>query len=157
MELSIGLFMPSRIQRMQKLVDLAEIELDKAAQTLAAVQEKYTQEFNQLEALTSYLKEYSDTPFASTTIVTAIQLQTRHCFSDKLHQAIEAQTKQVEELKGVVEKGREEWLEKKIRKESLFALLTKLKQTHQIEMNKREQRMLDELAAQKLIANRAQK
>ncbi len=139
---------------MQKLVELADIELDKAAQTLAAVLEQYEQENTQLESLVNYTQEYSNHPFNQSIVITPIQLQTRHCFGDKLHQAIEAQTKQVSRLEEVAEKAREEWQEKKVRKESLLALLTKLKKTHEVELNKREQRMLDELAAQKVIANR---
>jgi len=142
---------------MQKLVELADIELTKASQTLAALREQYEQENAQLVSLESYIKEYANHPFNQTIVLTPIQLQTRHCFGDKLQQAIEAQTEQVNRLEEVAEKAREEWQEKKVRKESLLALLTKLKRTHQVELNKREQRMLDELAAQKVIANRANK
>ncbi|VAW46664.1 hypothetical protein MNBD_GAMMA03-1167 [hydrothermal vent metagenome] len=149
--------MLSRINRMQKLVELADIELDKASQTLAALLEQHEQDKNQLDSLVSYTEEYSQQSFNQSIVITPIQLQTRYCFGDKLHQAVEAQTQQVNRLDEVIEKAREEWQEKKIRKESLFALLTKLKQTHQSELNKREQRMLDELAAQKVIANRVQK
>ena len=149
--------MLSRIKRMQKLVELAGIELDKASQTLAALLEQYEQDKDQLDSLVSYAKEYSNQSFSESIVITPIQLQTRYCFGDKLNQAVEAQTQQVTRIDEVVEKAREEWQEKKIRKESLFALLTKLKQTHQFELNKQEQRMLDELAAQKVIANRVNK
>ncbi len=146
--------MLARIKRMQKLVELADIELNKASQTLGALQEQHEQEKAQLVSLVTYSKEYANHSFNQTIVLTPIQLQTRYCFGDKLHQAIEAQTEQVKRLEEVADKAREEWQEKKVRKESLLALLTKLKQTHQAEMNKREQRMLDELAAQKVIANR---
>jgi len=142
---------------MQKLVELADIELDKASQTLAALLEQYEQERAQLESLESYAKEYSSLSVNQSIVITPIQLQTRHCFGDKLHQAVEVQTQQVSRLNDVVEKGREEWQEKKVRKESLLALLMKLKQAQQYELNKQEQRMLDELAAQKVIANRTSK
>ncbi len=139
---------------MQKLVELAEIELDKASQTLAALLEQYEQEREQLNSLENYRKEYSTLSVSQSIVTTPIQLQTRHCFGDKLHQAVEAQTQQVDRLDEVVEKAREAWQAKKIRKESLSALLMKLKQAHQFELNKQEQRMLDELAAQKVIASR---
>ncbi len=139
---------------MQKLVELAEIELDKASQTLAALLEQYEQEREQLNSLENYRKEYSTLSVSQSIVITPIQLQTRHCFGDKLHQAVEAQTQQVDRLDEVVEKAREAWQAKKIRKESLSALLMKLKQAHQFELNKQEQRMLDELAAQKVIASR---
>jgi len=146
-----------RIKRMQKLVELADIELNKASQTLGALREQYEKENAQLVSLVSYTKEYANQPFNQAIVLTPIQLQTRYCFGDKLHQAIEAQKEQVNRLEEVAEKAREEWQEKKVRKESLLALLMKLKQTHQVELNKREQRMLDELAAQKVIASRGNK
>lgn len=149
--------MLARIKRMQKLVELADIELNKASQTLGALQEQHEQEKTQLVSLVTYSKEYANHSFNQNIVLTPIQLQTQHCFSDKLHQAIEAQTEQVKRLEEVADKALEEWKEKKVRKESLLALLTKLKQTHQVEMNKQEQRMLDDLAAQKVIANRANK
>ena len=140
---------------MQKLVELADIELDKASQTLGALQEQYVQAKEQLDSLRDYIEEYSEVSLNSSTVVTPIQLQSRLCFRDKLCQAIEAQGAQVEQLEEIVEKGREAWQEKKMRKESLLALLNKLKQKHQFELDKREQRMLDELAAQRVIAKRA--
>lgn len=148
--------MQSRIIRMRKLVDLADIELGKAAQTLAALQAECTNSEEQLSSLTGYIAELSEKISAQKKEITSIDLQSQRGFSDKLHQAIEAQTEKVTRLKEVLEKGREEWLEKRMRKESLLALLNKLKQKHQVEQDKREQRMLDELAAQRVIANKSQ-
>lgn len=146
--------MSSRISRMQKLVELADMELDKAAQTLAALQEQYVQESSQLEALTSYIEEYSNQPLTNSILVTSIQLQTRLGFSEKLRQAVEAQKIKVQQLIEIVEKGREDWLEKKVRVQSLMRLLDKLKRSHQAKLDKQEQRMLDELAAQSVILRR---
>jgi len=146
--------MSSRINRMQKLVELADMDLDKAAQTLAALQEQYVQESSQLEALTSYIEEYSNQSLNKSILVTPIQLQTRHGFSEKLRQAVEAQKSKVEQMAEIVEKGREDWLEKKVRVQSLLALLDKLKLSHQVKLDKQEQRMLDELAAQSVILRR---
>ncbi len=148
--------MQSRIIRMRKLVELADIDLDKAAQTLAALQAESTSSEEQLSSLTDYIAELSEKISVQKKEITAIDLQSQRGFSDKLYQAIEAQTEKVTRLKEVLEKGREEWLEKRMRKESLLALLNKLKQKHQAEQDKREQRMLDELATQRVIANKSQ-
>ena len=147
--------MLSRINRMNKLVELAGIELDKAAQTLAALQKECTESEEQLTSLMHYASAIDEQFSIQKKGVTSIDLLSQRGFCDKLHQAIEAQTEKVTRLKEVVDKGREEWLEKKIRKESLLALFHKLKQKHQLELDKREQRMLDELAAQRVIANRS--
>ena len=116
------------------------------------MQDQYAQATEQLLSLKEYLKEYSTFSLKQSLPVTPVQLQSKQCFADKLHQAIEAQTQEIKQLAEIVEKGREEWLEKKIRKESLQALFKKLKQAHQSRLDKREQRMLDELAAQSMVA-----
>ena len=146
--------MSSRVERMQKLVELADIELDKAAQTLAAIQGQHAEALTQLEALTSYAQEYGQVPTNKSVSISPIQLQTRHAFGEKLRQAVEAQTTQVDELVKTVELARQAWLEKRIRVKALQALLDKLKLGVQIKLDKQEQHMMDELATQGVISRR---
>ncbi len=148
--------MSSRIDRMQKLVELADIELDKAAQTLAAIQGQHVDALAQLEALTNYAHEYGQVPTNQSVSISPIQLQTRHVFGEKLRQAVVAQTTQVDELVKTVEFARQAWLEKRVRVKALQALLDKLKLGAQIKLDKQEQRMLDELATQGVISRRAE-
>jgi len=146
--------MSSRIDRMLKLIELADIELDKAAKTMAAIQEQYTQHSTQLESLISYEKEYAGAPANESMSMTLAQLQTRHAFGEKLRQAIIAQSSQVEHLEGSVEMARNSWLEKRKDLNALQRLLDKLKQRLQVKLNRQEQRMLDDLSAQKIIFNK---
>ena len=83
-----------------------------------------------------------------------IQLQTRHAFGEKLRQAVEAQTVQVAELDKTVEFARQAWLDKRVRVKALQALLDKLKLGLQVRLDKQEQNMLDELAAQGVVSRR---
>ncbi len=146
--------MSSRIDRMSKLVELAGIELDKAAQTLAAIQEQYAKELEQLDSLTNYAQDYGQQPATHSVFISPIQLQTRHAFGEKLRQAIIAQTAQVDELIRTVEFARQAWLEKRVRVKALQALLDKLKQGLQVRLDKQEQLLLDELATQGVISRR---
>ena len=148
--------MSSRINRMHKLVELAEIELDKAAQTLAAIQNQHADALTQLEALTSYAKEYGQVPTNRSVSISPIQLQTRYAFGEKLGQAVVAQTAQVDELVKTVEFARQAWLEKRVRVKALQALLAKLKLGLQIKLDKQEQHMMDELATQGVISRRVE-
>lgn len=148
--------MSSRINRMQKLVELADIELDKAAQTLTVIQKQHADALAQLEALTSYAKEYGQVPTNQSVSISPIQLQTRHAFGEKLGQAVVAQTTQVDELVKTVEFAHQAWLEKRVRVKALQALLDKLKRGAQIKLNKQEQQLMDELATQGVISRRAE-
>ncbi|MGM0541842.1 MAG: flagellar export protein FliJ [Pseudomonadota bacterium] len=148
--------MSSRINRMQKLEELAGIELDKAAQTLTVIQGQHTDALAQLEALTSYAQEYGQVPEHQTVSISPIALQTRHAFGEKLGQAVVAQTKHADELVKTVEFARQAWLEKRVRVKALQALLDKLKLGAQIKLNKQEQHLMDELATQGVISRRAE-
>ncbi|WP_157760459.1 flagellar export protein FliJ [Thiomicrorhabdus arctica] len=147
--------MSPRMNRMQALVELAETELDKTAQTLAVIRAQHAEALTQLEALTSYAKEYGQVSTNQSTLISPIQLQTRHAFGEKLGQAVVAQTIQVDELVDTVESARQSWLEKRVRVKALQALLDKLKLGAQIKLDKQEQHMMDELAAQSVILRRA--
>ena len=148
--------MSSRVDRMQKLVELAQIELDKAAQTLAAIQGQYANAETQLEALNSYADEYGQVPKNQSVLISPIQLQTRHAFGEKLRQAVVAQTTHVGELLKTVEFAREAWLEKRVRVKALQALLDKLKLGVRTKFDKQEQHMMDELATQSVISKRGE-
>lgn len=146
--------MSTRIDQMKKLVELAEIDLDKSAKTLAAIQESYAKEVDQLDALTSYAQDYSQQPVERSSSMSPIQLQTRHAFGEKLQQALVAQADQVQETMATVERAREAWLEQRGRVKALQAVLEKLKQNLQIKLGKQEQRLLDEISAQKVHLNK---
>lgn len=146
--------MSSRVDRVGKLIELADIELDKAAKMLAAVQEQLTQELSQLEALESYEKEYANQPANQSESMTLVALQTRHAFGEKLRQAVVSQSFQVSELEGTIERARDNWLEKRKELKSLQALQDKLKQSQQVQLDRQEQRMLDDLAAQSVVQNK---
>lgn len=141
---------------MQKLEELAGIELDKAAQTLAVIQGQHTDAVTQLEALNSYAQEYGQVPEHQSLSISPIQLQTRYAFGEKLGQALVAQTKHVDELVKTVEFARQAWLEKRVRVKALQALLDKLKLGVQMKLDKQEQLMLDELATQGVISRRTE-
>lgn len=146
--------MSTRINRMKKLVELAEIELDKAAQTLAAIQGQHDSAFSQLEALSGYAQEYGQVPVNQSVSISPIQLQTRHVFGEKLRQAVVAQTTQVDELVKTVEFARQAWLDNRVKVKALQALLDKLTLNAQAKLDKQEQQMLDELATQAVISKR---
>ncbi len=147
--------MLSRIRQMHKLVELADIELDKAVKHLAALQVEHSEIQEQLQALIQYAAELSTQQAGGEKqVVHVIDFQVARGFSEKLYQAIDAQKEKEARLANQVVQARDRWQEKKMRKEALSRLLDKLKQKYQQIQEKKEQQALDELAAQRVVAQR---
>jgi len=141
----------SRIEKIQTLVELAEIEEDKSLQTFSTIQGQFQDHLQQLETLRSYINEYAHTD--SQTIISSVQMLSTQAFVGKLHHAIVEEEKKTEGFQEVMERAREAWVEKRSRKQGLNKLLFKLKQTEQARLDKQEQRFLDELSGQTFSRN----
>ncbi|WP_319557800.1 flagellar export protein FliJ [Thiomicrorhabdus sp.] len=138
--------MKEEIQRWEKIVELAQQEVDRAAQVFASLQAQWQEAQNQLLSLRNYQQEYQQ----ATPLNTALQiqqLQSKALFMHKVNQAVQAQSQQVDALNERVQKGREIWVEKRARLKALQTLLDNKRRSWQEKLDKREQKMLDELAA----------
>lgn len=142
--------MANRLHRINKIIELAEVELDQAAQTFALMQQKLSDAQSQVEALENYQSEYAKSPSLASQI-SPIQLQTHNAFADKLIQALHSQKQQVEESEKMVDLAQQNWIEKRSRVKALEALAKRIETNEAIKLNKQEQRMMDELATQKHI------
>lgn len=140
--------MSDRLQRIQKLIELAEIDLDKAAQTFAYMQNKLAEVQSQLESLHQYQSEYAKQPSQAGKI-SPIQLQTHNAFAEKLNQAVASQQQQLKESEKMVELAQNNWTEERAKVKALQALYKRIDSNELARLNKQEQRMLDELATQK--------
>jgi flagellar FliJ protein len=134
---------------MKWMVEMAEQDLDKAMATLKQVNAQRDSVKAQLFELESYLNEYVASITTSGRRFLPIQLQTTQAFMDKLKQAIDSQTKELAGMDEVVEKANAQWLEKKIRHSGLLKVYEKLHKQDLIRQDKREQKFMDDLAAQK--------
>lgn len=144
--------MSRRLQRVEKLVELAQVELDQAMQTYGYMQSQLNTAQQQLESLQDYCDDYAKKP-SSEGLISPIQLQTYNAFSEKLSQALVAQGKQVIESERLCELANKAWMEKRVRVKSLEALFKRISSGEQVKLNRQEQKMLDELSAQKYIQN----
>jgi len=144
----------NRLERIKKLIELAEMELDQAAQTFSYMQNKLADELSQLNSLSDYQSEYAKKP-SSVSQITPIQLQTHNAFAEKLNQAVFAQNNQVKETEKMQEMAQANWIEKRSRVKALEALWKRINANENAKLNKQEQYMLDELATQKHIQNKS--
>ena len=135
-----------QIQTWQKLVELAEIEMDSAAKTLQMMRQTETQDQEQLDSLKNYVEEYNQAGIDQRQSLS--QLNTYRLFAGKLMQAIESQTQKCEQSAAMVDKAQQAWLAKRARHKALSQLLAKFQLDRETKLNKQEQKMLDELAAQ---------
>ncbi|WP_029407187.1 flagellar export protein FliJ [Thiomicrorhabdus sp. Milos-T2] len=142
--------MANRLDRFNKIIELAEVELDQAAQSFALMQQKLSDALAQVESLENYQSEYAKKPSLSSQI-SPIQLQTHNAFADKLIQALYSQKQLVKESEKMVDLAKQNWIEKRSRVKALEALTKRIEANETIKLNKAEQRMMDELATQKHI------
>lgn len=140
--------MTNRLQRIQKLIELAEVEMDKAAQTFGFMQTKLVSELEQLASLQNYQDDYAQKPVQMSQI-SPIQLQTHNAFADKLALAVVAQSNQVSETEKMLEFAEQAWLEKRANVKAMQALYKRIETNQIMAFNKQEQKLLDELSAQK--------
>ncbi|BBP45542.1 flagellar protein FliJ [Thiosulfatimonas sediminis] len=142
--------MTTSIQRWQKLVELAEIEMENAAKTVAYMQDEMHNSQSQLQSLEAYLQEYTQQPVQGPSRLVA-QLQSHVAFGEKVQQAIKAQEQHFRQKQLMVEKALEAWREKRARFKALQTLLDKKRKQQDVKLSRQEQKMLDDLAAQQSV------
>ncbi|KDN95400.1 flagellar export protein FliJ [Hydrogenovibrio marinus] len=118
--------MLKRLERMKKLVELAQDDLEKASTYLKGIQQQIALHQSQIEALKSYQSDYIQqlTRRESTTLQ---QLNTTQAFLDKLNTAIDQQTEEVARLNQAADEAEKSWIEFKTREQALVKLYEKIK------------------------------
>lgn len=149
-----ALIMVDRVKRLQKIIELAEMEMDQAAQTMDYMRNKLATDESQLYSLKDYQHECAQKP-AQSGVINPIQLQAHNAFNDKLVQAISAQENVVAESQKMQQLAEQAWHEKRARVKALQAMQNRLKAKHEARLSKQEQKLLDELSAQKFIQNQS--
>lgn len=129
------------------LVELAQDELDKAQESFVTTRQQLESSQEQLDSLTEYHSNYLSKIYNEKQVTTA-EIQTTQAFIDKVNKAILSQKDQVESLSKVVEKMRDNWVEKRARHQALKKVHQKLQRDESMRLDKQEQKMLDELASQ---------
>lgn len=136
----------TKLKRLQMLVDLAQRELEAAQEMLMAVRNQLEANQQQLDALRDYHRGYAE-QVSGKGAVDPVKIKTAYAFMDKVSRAITAQQVQVEETQKAVEMAQQQWAEKRARANAMEKLFTKLQRDHQIQLDRQEQKMLDELAS----------
>lgn len=144
--------MLKRLQRMKKLVELAQDDLEKASVLLRTIQQQITIQQNQIDSLKSYQSDYLH-QLSRQESTTLQQLNTTQAFLDKLNTAIDQQTEEMTRLNSAANEAEQSWIEFKSREQSLVKLYEKLQKNHNSKMDKAEQKMLDDLSSSQFFFN----
>ena len=108
----------------------------------------------QVNALKEYSQEYSESRKTRVSW-TPTELAGHNAFGNKVLDAIRAQEQKIVEQQEVVERAQQAWCEKRAHHKALLTMCENLKQKEITTQNKREQKMLDELAAQKFFQSKS--
>ena len=137
----------NRVKRMQPVLRIAEIEVDKAGQMVATAAQQLKAEQQKLQQLSSYQLEYGQRMIAAGQAgITADQLRMYDRFREQLENALSHQKDRIAQCEMALENCKKQWQAKDIRHKSLEKLLTRLKRDAAVALQKSEQKNHDEFA-----------
>ena len=137
----------NRVKRMQPVLRIAEIEVDKAGQMVASANQQLKIEQQKLQQLSTYQQEYGQRMMAAGQAgITADQLRMYDRFREQLEHALTHQQERIRQCESVLENCKKQWQAKDIRHKSLEKLLVRLKSDAAAAQQKNEQKKHDEFA-----------
>jgi flagellar protein FliJ len=137
----------NRVKRMQPVLRLAELEVDKAGRQLAMLQQRVDSEQNKIVQLRDYQNEYrSRLQNAGQSGMSVDRLRLFDGFHQQLELAINQQQKLVLQLQQEQQRLLQIWQQKDIRYKSLQKMLERLEREQSAQQARIEQRNHDEFA-----------
>ena len=142
--------MKNRLSRMLTIVNLAKVDLESVEKNLQSINSQLHLNQKQQESLISYQNEYLE-KLRNTATTTLQEINSTQAFLGKLSQAIEHQKTEIKNLENMLEQAKDFWVEKKIRAQSLENLYNKLLKKQSLNLDRQEQKMMDDLVANNFI------
>ncbi len=137
--------MNARVRQLQVVLDLAKREAHEAAQKFALHRNKLSQDEQQLLQLQNYYQHYLLT-MNQQHQVSVTELLSYRQFSRQLSHSIDQCQLKLNELKGICENLRQQWLLKNKKCEALSDMVSRCLEEEREIMDKREQQEADELS-----------
>lgn len=142
--------MKNRLSRMLTIVNFAKVDLESVEKNLQSINSQLHLNQKQQESLISYQNEYLE-KLRNTAATTLQEINSTQAFLGKLSQAIEHQKTEIKNLENMLEQAKDFWVEKKIRAQSLEKLYHKLLKKQALNLDRQEQKMMDDLVANNFI------
>lgn len=133
-----------RSKRLKVVVDLAKRTEDAAAQKLTDARRVLDGEIQRLRDLEDYYDQYERSQQQLRTDVQATDIEKIRLFLQQLATAKQAQKYQVENVNNSVKTAMNEWQECHLKHKLLREMVERYKNEEQVQLNKREQKILDE-------------
>lgn len=142
--------MKKKSQRFQPVVDVAEQQEQQQAKRLGEAQRFLQEEQDKLSQLQQYREEYRqrlDTH--SSAGMDILRLRDYHAFLGRLNQAIDEQTRAVQQARRNCEQQRQHWLDRRSRSQALDKVADKYRSEEKRVEQRREQHLTDEHAGRR--------
>ena len=137
-----------RSERLEKINAINHGMENLAGANLAGIQAEHAAQVNQLEQLLVYKAEYADKFTARMKgNVSAQELQDYRYFFASIDAAIVQQQSMVNHYTKLVEKSREEWLQRHQEVQKINQVSSNLRKSERITQNRLEQKILDEITS----------
>ena len=144
-----------RVKRMQPVLRLAELEVDKAGRQLAMLQQRIQAETDKVDQLRAYQNDYRNRfQSAGKAGMSVDRLRLFDGFHQQIERAILQQQTLIIHLQDEQQKMRQFWQQKDIRYKSLQKMMERLEREAQVQQGRSEQRNHDEYARRR-SGNRA--
>ena len=145
-----------RSQRLKNIMTLAEKKEQDAANALGYLNTKISGEEQKRKQLLGYELEYHEKIIETgKTGITGATLKTYFGFMSKLNDAANQQIGHIAELEQQVDQVQQYWFKTRGKLKAFESLVTKAEQQEAAELDKQEQKILDEFASQAFIRNRS--
>ena len=144
----------TRSKKLEPVVDHVKQKEESALQAVAFSQQQLQMQIGRLQQLQDYKQEYEDNHLSNQARpYSVVEFQEFKRFLMQLDQTIEQQKQVVAMAERELELKRKNWKQTRSRSDAMNKMVDRLQQTEQKQLDKNEQKSLDELALRKLLEN----
>lgn len=147
--------MSDKTKRMSLILELAEKDVDSAANEFAGAKARLAAERNKLEDILSYLNDYAAASEAGNLRLSSEQLMRQRAFIGQLSQAQSQQRLLIAQNEREVEHKKSLWQKAHLKQRAMQDLVKRMSDEEQAHADKREEKLLDEWAQQQYVRSEA--
>ena len=148
--------MSDKTKRMSLILELAEKDVESAANTFADAKARLASERHKLEDILDYLNDYAAANEAGNLRLSPEQLMRQRAFVGQLSQAQSQQRLLIAQNEREVEHKKSLWQKAHLKQRAMQDLVKRMSDEEQAHADKKEEKLLDEWAQQQFVRSEAQ-
>ena len=145
-----------KTKRMSLILELAEKDVDKAAEYFAAAKARLASEHNKLNDILEYLNAYAAENEQLGTKLSPEQMIRQRAFTQQLSQAQGQQRQLIATVEREVEHKKSLWQKAHLKQRAMQDLVKRMADDEQMLEDKHEEKLLDEWAQQRFVQHSSQ-